>query len=85
MRRSGAPVEYMNAETISIQVSPEVAKAYRAASEKDRRKLDLFVTLQLTEFLGSSESLEEVMGDMSREAAATGLTPEFLDSVLRGR
>ena len=72
----------MKTEEITIHVDPELARAYRAASEEDRRRMDLLVTFQLTEFLRSPESLEEVMDEMSREAQQRGLTPALLDSIL---
>jgi hypothetical protein len=72
----------MNGAEITIHVDPEVANAYRAASEEDRRKMDLLVSFQLTEFLRSSESVEEAMDEMSREAQQRGLTPVILDSIL---
>jgi hypothetical protein len=72
----------MQSEAITIQVTPQAATAYRAASEEDRRKLDLLVSLQIVEFFTSGESLKEAMDAMSREAAAAGLTPEMLDSTL---
>jgi hypothetical protein len=71
----------MKTEAITIQVTPKAAMAYRSASEEDRRKLDLLISLQLTEDLKSGWSLEKVMDDMSQEAAA-GLTPEMLNSSL---
>jgi hypothetical protein len=74
----------MKTETIVVHVSPLVATAYREASEEDRRRLDLLVSLQLTELLKSGDSLEEAIDDMSREAAAAGLTPETLDSIING-
>ena len=74
----------MNTETITVHVTPQAATAYRAASEEDRRKLDLLVSLQLTEFSQSNDSLATVMDAMSHEAAAAGLTPEVLDSILHG-
>jgi hypothetical protein len=74
----------MNTETITVHVTPQAATAYRAASEDDRRKLDLLVSLQLTEFARSSDSLAAVMDAMSQEAANAGLTPEILDSILHG-
>jgi hypothetical protein len=74
----------MNTETITVHVTPQAATAYRAASEEDRRKLDLLVSLQLTEFSQSNDSLAAVIDAMSQEAAAAGLTPEVLDSILHG-
>jgi hypothetical protein len=74
----------MQTETITVQVTPQAATAYRAASAEDRRKLDLLVSLQLTEFSKSSDSLAAVMDAMRREAANSGLTPEILESILHG-
>jgi hypothetical protein len=74
----------MKTEAITVHVSPQIATAYRAASPEDRRKLDLLVSLQLTEFFTSGESLEKVMDEMSQEAVSAGLTPEILDSILNG-
>jgi hypothetical protein len=72
----------MNTETTTLHVSPQAATAYRAASADARRKLDLLVSLQLSGLVRSGDFLEKVMDDMSREAAAAGLTPEILDSIL---
>jgi hypothetical protein len=72
----------MKTNEITIHVNPEVAKAYWDASQEDRRKMELLVNFQLTEFLRSPESLEEVMDEMSREAQQRGLTPAILDSIL---
>jgi hypothetical protein len=74
----------MQTETITVHVTPQAATAYRAASEEDRRKLDLLVSLQLTEFSKSNDSLAAVMDAMSKEAANAGLTPEGLESILQG-
>ncbi len=72
----------MSTDAITVHVRPEVARAYKAASETDRRKMDLLVSLQLTEFVQSPQSLDEVISAMSREAQRNGLTPEILDSIL---
>ena len=72
----------MKTEEITIHVDPVVAQAYRAASEEDRRRIDLLVSFQLTEFLRAPESLEDVMDEMSREAHERGLTAEILDSIV---
>jgi len=72
----------MKTEAITIHVTPQAATAYRAASADDRRKLDLLISLQLTEFLNPDDSLENVVEDMGQEAAATGLTPDILNSIL---
>ena len=36
----------MQAEEITIRVDPEAARAYRAATEQDRRKLDLHLAVK---------------------------------------
>jgi hypothetical protein len=72
----------MRTDEITIHVSPEVAKAYLTASLEDRREMELLANLQLTEFLQSPESVEEIMAEMSREARDRGLTFETLDSIL---
>ena len=72
----------MKTETITVHVTPQAATVYRTASADDRRKLDLLVSLQLAGFSSSGDSLEKVMDDMSREAAAAGFSPEILRSSL---
>ncbi len=72
----------MKAETITIRVTPQAAVVYRSASDEERRKLDLLVSLQLTGLSKSNESLGTAIDAMSREAADAGLTPEILDSIL---
>ena len=67
---------------ITIHVESGVADAFRSASEEDRRKMDLLVSLQLNEFVQSPPSLEEAMKAMSDEARRNDLTPEILDSIL---
>lgn len=72
----------MKAETITIHVTPQAAVVYRSASDEERRKMDLLVSLQLTGLSKSSESLETAIDAMSREAVEAGLTPKILDSFL---
>ena len=72
----------MQTEEITIRVDPEAARAYRAASEQERRKLDLLLSIRLHEVLRPSGSLKERMRDISRKAQERGLTPEVLESIL---
>ncbi len=72
----------MSSAEITIQVHPDVARAYKAASESDRKKMDFLVSRRLTDYMQSTQSLDEVMDAMSREAQQNGLTPEILDSIL---
>ncbi len=69
---------------ITIHVSPEVASAYRSASEEDRRKMELLASLHLRRYLRSSDSLQEAVAAMSEEAIRNGMTPEILESILNG-
>jgi hypothetical protein len=70
-------------EEITIRVHPQAAEAYRAASEEQRRKLDLLLSLRLEDALQPGGSLEDLMRDISRKAQQRGLTPEILESILR--
>ena len=70
-------------QTISIQVSPEAAQAFLKASEEDRRKLELLISLRLLEVARTRKPLEDVMREISRSAQARGLTPDILDDILK--
>lgn len=74
----------MPTEEITIRVDPEAARVYRTASELDRRKLDILLSLRLHDALRPGTSLQELMRDISRKAQQRGLTPEILESILRG-
>ena len=54
------------AETITVSVDSEVAAAYRAASNIDRRKLDLLINPRLRDATRTEQSLREVMLEVSR-------------------
>ena len=72
------------AEQITVSVDSDVASIYRAASNEDRRKLDLLINLRLRDATGSRKSLREVMSEVSRNAQRRGLTQEILQSILDG-
>ena len=73
----------MMALSLTLQVQPETAHAFLAASEEDRRKIELVLGFQLAWLVGPSVcSLEEAMDRLGREAEANGLTPEILESIL---
>ena len=72
-------------DTITVAVDADVAQAYRTVSDRDRRKLDLLVNLRLREATRSSQSLREIMEEISRSAQERGLTPEILRSILGDR
>ena len=69
-------------DRITVSVDAEVADAYRAASDGDRRKLDLLINLRLREATHSERALQDIMQDISRNARRRGPTPEVLRSIL---
>jgi hypothetical protein len=69
-------------EEITIRVDSEAARAYRAASEQDRRKLDLLLSLRLHDALRPNGSLKDLMREISRKAQERGLTPDILQQIL---
>ena len=71
------------ADTITIAVDSDLADAYRAASDRDRRKLDLLLNLRLRDVTRPGESLHNVMAEITENARARGLTPEILEELLR--
>lgn len=69
-------------ETITIKVTPEVAKAFRSASESERRKMELLLNLRLLEVTRTRKPLEQVMREISRSAKERGLTQDILSDLL---
>lgn len=72
----------MNTQEITIRVTSEAALIYQSASEQEQRKLDLLLSLQLTETAQPSRSLQQLMQEASAEAQTQGLTPEILADIL---
>ncbi|MBI2332175.1 MAG: hypothetical protein HYU84_08465 [Chloroflexi bacterium] len=73
----------MATETITIQVTPEVAKAFRSASESERKKMELLLNLRLLEVTRTRKPLEQVMREVSRSAKERGLTEKILQDLFR--
>ena len=73
----------MNTREITIRVDAEAAKAYAAASSEEREKIDLLLSLRLSQVTGTSASLEQVMREISEAARGRGLTEERLSEMLR--
>jgi hypothetical protein len=71
-------------EEITIRVDPKAAQAYRAATESERLKLDVLLSLRLHDAMTPDGSLKDLMRDISRKAQERGLTPEVLESILDG-
>lgn len=72
----------MQTEPITIYVDPAAARAFNAASDEERRKLEALLSLRLMEVARSKESLSEVMDEISRKAQERGLTSETLQAIL---
>ena len=73
----------MSTDITSIQVEPDIANAYNAASQEDRKKIQLLMGLWLRELSTQPNmSLTEVMDLISDRVQARGLTPEILESIL---
>lgn len=74
----------MRTTTISIEVDAEAARIFREAPADQQRKLQLLLDLRLRELTTRKvRPLEQIMDDIGREAAARGMTPEILDSILK--
>ena len=67
---------------VTIEVDEQTAKVYVEASPEDRRKIELWLGLRLREYANSGR--KSVMDELGAEAEANGLTPEILESILRG-
>ncbi len=73
----------MDTREITIRVDAQAAKVYAAASAEERGKIDLLLSLRLSQVTGPSESLERVVRETSKAAQERGLTERELDELLR--
>ena len=75
----------MRNPTITIPLDPQTARAYSAARDEEKRKIQALLSLWLRELAASElPSLQQVLDEAGRKAQAKGLTPELLDSLLKG-
>lgn len=74
----------METKTINLRVSADVADAYEAASEEEKRKLEALLSRlrEAVQHRKRGRSLEGIMDEMSRRAQERGLTQEKLDEIL---
>jgi hypothetical protein len=71
--------------TITIPLDPEAARAYNSATPEEQRKMQALLSLWLRELArADSTSLQQVLDEVGEKARAKGLTPEILDSILKG-
>jgi hypothetical protein len=72
----------METKAITIHVNPETARIFETFPEEQKRKIEAFLSLKLTQATREKRALEEVMNDISRKAQERRLSPEVLDSLL---
>ena len=75
----------MATAALTIQVSEEAARAFTQVSPEDQRKIQLLLDLRLRDLTISPpprKSLQTVMDEIGKYAAARGLTPAGLESLL---
>jgi len=71
--------------TITIPLDPRTARAYDDAAPEQKRKIQALLSLWVRELAtGEYPSLQKVLDDVGRKAKDRGLTPEMLDSLLKG-
>ena len=68
-------------ETITIEVEPDIARAYQEANLMERKKMQLVLNSSLKQFM-NRRSLEEIIQEMQAQAQANGLTQEILNEIL---
>ena len=75
----------MGTTPLTIQVSEEAARAFTQVSPEDQRKIQLLLDLRLRDLTISPpprKSLQTLMDEIGKNAAARGLTPAGLESLL---
>jgi len=71
--------------TITIPLDPQTARAYDDATPEQKRKIQALLSLWVRELAtGEYPSLQKILDDVGRKAKDRGLTPEMLDSLLKG-
>jgi hypothetical protein len=71
--------------TITIPLDAQTAQAYSSASPEERKKLEALVSLWLRSLTaGKYPSLQKALDEIGHKAEAKGLTPEILDSLMKG-
>lgn len=68
-------------ETISIQVEPQIAQAYRAFAPQRQKQVQILMSIILKRAL-EQDTLEKTVADLRDEAEANGLTPAILEELL---
>ena len=75
----------MPTETIKVPLDPEAAKAYNAVPPEDREKIKALLSVWVRDLAKAEPAdLKKLMDNVSRKAQAQGITPEVLQSLLKG-
>lgn len=75
----------MAVEKITIPVDTEAARAYNSAPPEERQKIQALLALWLRDLVTAEPAtLKQIMDEVSRNARARGLTPDLLESLLKG-
>jgi len=70
-------------EKITIQVTPQIAKAYQSATEKEKQHLSAIASLFFDEDVKEDiDFFGKIMDEISDSAISRGLTPEILAEIL---
>lgn len=71
--------------TITIPLDPQTAQAYSTVRDAEKRKIQALLSLWVRELAANElPSLQQVLDETGRKAQARGLTPEMLESLLKG-
>jgi hypothetical protein len=71
--------------TITIPLDPQTAQIYESSAPDDKKKVQALLSLRLRELAaGEYPSLQYVLDEVGCKAKDRGLTPEMLDSLLKG-
>lgn len=75
----------MVTEPITLQIEVDAARAFKSASADEREKLQTLMSVLLREYAKTgATSLKRTMDEIGERAQERGLTPELLDSILKG-
>lgn len=75
----------MTTVPLTIEVDAEMARAYAQAPPEDQKAMQLLLQMYLRRIVDRpEESLADLMDRVGERAQANGMTPEILESILRG-
>lgn len=75
----------MTLPTITIPLDPQTAQLYNSAPPEEKHKMQALLGLWLRELArGEQRSLQQILDEAGSKAQARGLTPEMLESLLKG-